>query len=388
MAINRATWAVYGELKTADGNTKHYPIGTAWAVDRRLLVSNAHVTQAFEDFAKQGVQLERAIGIQAGTGEVVELLREITHPDYKDPLKTPDVGLFTTRDELGDVLELAPTNVELALGDELQIVGFPGDVTMSIEIVPGETVPQATSLTGRITALRSHDDATTVTWENADVIQHQAPTTAGNSGSSVVLCGRVVGVHNAGTQRLVATPNGDGTVSFTVQSAAANNFAVHVRHIHDLLQLFDDDALQGRELPVMASGGGTAGSSGGAGAGGVMGGAGGDAGTGGVMGGTGGTGTGSAVAVFNGQVGDPAPHTFQIRIESGVVSGTADWGGTRFSLAGQVFADGEVYFEDNAPELTGDVRGLYSGALSGTIIQGYYTEEGAEGVVPFQAVAQ
>ncbi len=80
-----ATYAIYGEaiINGADGpELVHFQIGTAWAVDRRLLVTNAHVTGAFVEFAQQGAQLERALAIQAGSGEVVELLQELTHPDY------------------------------------------------------------------------------------------------------------------------------------------------------------------------------------------------------------------------------------------------------------------------------------------------------------------
>src|SRR5690606_9550122 len=106
-------------------------------------------------YADAGVQLSGAIAIQAGTGRVVELLRKIVHPGYTgDPLRSPDVALLTTRDEMPILLPLAPEDIPLVLGDDLQIVGFPGDVTDAITIVPRMTVPQATSLTANVTALR------------------------------------------------------------------------------------------------------------------------------------------------------------------------------------------------------------------------------------------
>lgn len=365
--VNDATYAVYGEVIVggAQGPELAFiPIGTAWGVDRRLLVTNAHVTEAFVDFAEQGVQWNRALAIQAGTGEVVELLRELTHPDYTgDPLTSPDVGLFTTRDEIATELPLAADDVPIELGEEVQIVGFPGDVTEFIEIVPGETVPQATSLNGQITALRAHDDTQTVTLDNLDVIQHQAPTTPGTSGSAMVSCGEVIGVNNAGTVNLIATPAPDGSLTIERQAAAANNFAVHVRHIRELLGLFEDNALQGAELPPPAAvvqqpppvGDGTTGDA--------------DEPVGTVL--------------VSGEVGDPFLHTFTIEVDpsSGAVVGESSWEGNTFTLSGQVFEDGSVLFVDDAYESSGGEfrRGVYEGAVIDDVtLEGVYFEEGDE----------
>lgn len=377
--VNDATYAVYGEVIVSGDQGPQLvfiPIGTAWGVDRRLLVTNAHVTQAFVDFAAQGVQMNRTIAIQAGTGEVVELLRELTHPDYTgDPLASPDVGLFTTRDEITNQLPLAVDDVVLELGDEVQIVGFPGDVTNFIEIVPGETVPQATSLNGQITALRAHDDTQEVTLDNLDVIQHQAPTTPGTSGSSMVSCGEVIGVNNAGTVNLIATPAPDGSLTVDRQAAAANNFAVHVRHIRDMLELFEDNALQGSELPPPAAViqqtpppvGGTTG------------------------GGDGGGENAPTSVIVQGAVGDPFTHVFVIEVDltSGLVVGQSDWNGNVFNLTGQIFEDGSIGFVDDAFEQSGGEfrRGLYSGVVtSDSTLEGVYAEEGDEtNQAPWQA---
>ncbi len=359
--VNAATYAVYGEtiVNTGAGpELVHFQIGTAWAAGRRLLVTNAHVTQAYVEFAAQGVQLERAIAIQAGTGEVVTLLRELTHPDYDgDPLGSPDVGLFTTQQELPATLELADPAVDISLGDEIAIVGFPGDVTDFIEIVPGETVPQATSLNGDITALRTHDDTEAVTPENLDVIQHQVPTTPGTSGSSMVSCGRVIGVNNAGTVNLVAVPAADGSLTIDRQAAAANNFGVHVRHIAEMIGLFEDNAIQGSELPVVADI--------------------------------------SAAPTSNddmpigeltlvGQVLGDRAHDFEIFVaDDGTITGTSTWANnSQFSLSGQIDVDGRVFFIDDAPELSAEVpRGFYEGdVVSDTRIEGVYYEEGNEGL--------
>ncbi len=354
--VNAATYAVYGEaIVNSDGGPElvHFQIGTAWAVDRRLLVTNAHVTEAFVEFAAQGAQLERALAIQAGTGEVVELLQEITHPDYSgDPLTSPDIGLFSTRDELPVRLELADDDVALELGDELQIVGFPGDVTDFIEIVPGETVPQATSLNGQITALRSHDDTSVVGADNIDVIQHQAPTTPGTSGSSIVSCGKVVGINNAGTVNLIATPSADGSLTIDRQAAAANNFGVHVRHIREMLELFEDGALVGESLPIEATRAEPPASA------------------------------ADDRLLLNGVVSAPYDHSFVIEVlEDGSLVGTSDWSGNTFQLEGTIFEDGSILFVDDAYEASeGELlRGVYEAIITDdTTIEGVYYEEGAE----------
>jgi hypothetical protein len=357
-AINAATYAVYGEAIVNVGagpELVHFQVGTAWAADRRLLVSNAHVTQAFAEFAQQGLQLERAIAVQAGTGNVVTILRELTHPDYDgDPIRSPDVGLLTTQEELPSTLEMAADDVAVALGDEIQIVGFPGDVTDFIEIVPGETVPQATSLSGQITALRTHDDTEAVTQDNLDVIQHQAPTTPGTSGSSIVRCGKVIGVNNAGTVNLIAIPAADGSLTIDRQSAAANNFGVHVRYIRELVGLLQDNALPGTELPAEAA----------------------------VVNQPQEQPIGFGLTL-NGQVEPPYQHTFVVVLaDDNTITGESSWaeGVNRFALSGQLFDDGSAFFIDDAPETSDFARGFYEGeVVNDTTIEGIYYEEGDEG---------
>ncbi|MEZ5228226.1 MAG: hypothetical protein R2710_16605 [Acidimicrobiales bacterium] len=169
-----------------------------------------------------------------------------------DPLTSPDIGLFSTRDELPVRLELADDDVKLELGEEVQIVGFPGDVTDFIEIVPGETVPQATSLNGQITALRSHDDTATVDNENVDVIQHQAPTTAGDVG----IIDRRLRQGDRHQQRRHGEPDRNAVRRWVAHhrspSRSCEQFRVHVHHIREMLELFDDGALVGEALPIEA----------------------------------------------------------------------------------------------------------------------------------------
>lgn len=361
--MNRATYEVFGEFLTADSPDPSYiPIGTAWGVDDRLLVTNGHVAEAYESIAASGLGLNRSIAVQAGTGTVVELLRAIVHPDYNgDPLGSPDVALFTTKETLPTVLTLGPDNTDLSIGDELLLVGFPGDVDDFLRPIPGLTVPQATSLSGEITALRSHDPTEVVTMENLDVIQHQAPTSPGTSGSAIVSCDRVVAINNAGTVRLVFTPGPNGgDPAVDRQPAAANNFGVHVRHIRALMDLFDANAIQGFELPVEAEA-----PAGGTGAGGMTDG-----------------GAPAQPVTLSGSVTDPAAaHSFTITINpDGSITGTSEWAGTgEFTLNGRLNEDGSIFFTDDSPERLGFRRGTYEGTVvSESSISGTYYEQGRE----------
>lgn len=355
--INNATYAIVGEARANDGGILPIFAGTAWAVSERLLVTNAHITEFFVEFAEAGVQFERTVAVHAGTGTVVELLRGITHPDYTgNPLFSPDVGLFTTKDVLPTRLTLAPARTDVAVGQEILLAGFPADVEEIYSIIPGQTVPQATSLSGEITARRSHDETQAVTVDNLDVLQHQAPTTPGTSGSSVVSCNSVIAVNNAGTTRLVAVPQPDGSFEVERQSPAANNFAVHVKYIHELLDLFEDNAVQGFGLPLDAvaqSGGGDGG-------------------------GDGGEATGGPITL-TGQVSDEgAQHQFEITIaDDGSISGVSTWAETgQFQLTGALAGDGSLVFVDDAPERLGFRRGTYEGQINqdGTVTGIYYEE--------------
>lgn len=254
--INAATYQVFGENVSRDAQgtatLTHLPLGTAWAVGDRVLATNAHVAASYSQAAANGVALSRAIAVQSGTGTVVRLTRAMLHPDWnQDPFSSPDVALLETEQTLPQPLTLAPRDSVLALGDEVQIVGFPFDVDQYLTVVPGETVPQATSLTGRISARRAFDRTQAVTADTLAIYQHQAPTSVGTSGSSMVHCGRVAAINNAGTNRLVLTPDssGDG-VTVDRQSAAANNFGIHVRYIHQLVEAFDRGAAGAFDLPV------------------------------------------------------------------------------------------------------------------------------------------
>lgn len=391
-AMNESAYQVFGQIDyidpfTGQPSTHNMFIGTAWAVGERLLATNAHVAEAFVDSAQEGIQLSRAIGVQSGTGAVIRLLQGLIHPDYTgDPLRSPDVGLFTSQDALPTVLELAPADSILDLGDEFHLTGFPGDVDEFLTVVPGQTVPQATSLTGSISARRSHDDTRQVTTETLDVYQHQAPTTPGTSGSAIVHCGLVAAINNAGTVQLIVSPGAGGEFEIRRQAAASNNFGVHVRHLHEIIELFDARVLVGFALPVPAVaqaqqpiiagpiGGGTPGGGESPGGGGTSG--------GGVQGAE-----IVDVHVVVHDMGFDHELEFEFDLATGEVTGMAYWGGgsaqggAEYGLAGVVnLTTWEFSFVDDAPERDPNLpRGFYLGTIwEDGSVDGYYTEDDAD----------
>ncbi len=367
--MNAATYAVAIRVRTGPGENDigFSTLGTAFAVGPRLLATNAHVTEIFNGLT--GLRVEEVVAVQSGTGTVVKLLRALTHPQYTgSPLASPDVGLFTTQEVLPTTLTLA-TIAELEtmqLGDRILIAGFPGDVNEFIAIVPGQTVPQATSLSGTVTAFRSHDTTQVVTPQNTDVLQHQAPTTPGTSGSAMVHCGKVVAANNAGTVQIVLVVGADGQVTQDRTAAASNNFGVHGRYLHEIISLFNSQAIQGFELPPPF-----------------------------VPGGGGGQGVAAFAGNYQGGVQTPAnaAHTVAISIaQNGQVTGTSTWANTgNFALTGTIDANGVLNMTDDAPErIQGFNRGIYTGQANAQTgqITGTYAEGNANNVLANWTIAR
>jgi len=239
-----ATYSIVFEARSAQGPQPVF-VATAFAIGPNLLATNSHVTLGLKEFARQ-IDYTEIVAVQSGTGAVVPLDFAISHPGFTgNPLGEPDVGLLTTSSTLPNVLPLAPgggtTTVHVT--DEIYVIGFPGDVDAVVPTIPGETVPQATALQGSITALRNFDPTVRVTDTSTDVIQHDAATSPGMSGSPIVNCGRVVGVNNAGTIQQVLVPGENGELSIERVGVAANNFGIDIKHLHGLLRQFQSGAV-------------------------------------------------------------------------------------------------------------------------------------------------
>lgn len=373
---NAATYAVVVKYRVGPNpqDVVFSTVGTAFAIGDRHLATNAHITESFNE--PQPAPIEDVFAVQAGTGKVVELTRALTHPKYLpgQPLTTPDVGLLTSHEVLPTHLPLASIAEaeSLRLGDMIQIVGFPGDVNDILRITPGTTIPQATSLSGAITAFRNHKSDVAVTPATTDVLQHQAPTTPGTSGSAMVRCGKVIGANNAGTVKLVVTIK-DGQTVVDRQAAAANNFGVHARYLHEMVSLFLDNAVQGFALPpaFVAQNPGP----------------------------TnpnqldpnqpdqnppnqnppGPTGIQAFVGTYSGGVQNPAnaSHGLQFTVRAdGTITGGSAWPQTgNFGIIGEIDAQGNIVMIDDAFERAGFMTGIYFGFIDAEgIAQGVYAE--------------
>lgn len=246
-----ATYAVVVQyrLPSFEDAILNFAVGSAFAVGPKLLATNAHVVEAIVD---NPFPVRHVLALRAGTKEVFEVVRAAKHPDYDgDPVGSPDVGVLVTGASLPTLLECASDEdlEALAVGDELALAGFPGDVNDVFEIEPGITVAQSTALKGVITSLRSFDPSAEVTPDNVDIVQHDLPTTPGTSGSPLVRCGKVAAVHNAGTVRWVVTVDEDGNPDVQRQGVAANNFGIHARYLRRLMELTETGDVAMIELP-------------------------------------------------------------------------------------------------------------------------------------------
>jgi Trypsin-like peptidase domain len=353
--MNKATYAVVVEFKVGPKaeDVAYFTLATSFAIGEHLLGTNSHVTNFFKE--EQPFPISKVYGVQSGTGATVTLLRALTHPEYTgNPFRSPDVGLLTTQEALPMWLPLASDFEvsDLAVGDQLLLTGFPGDVDEQFPITPGTTVPQASSLSGPITALRNHDDTQIVDPSNVDVVQHQIPTSKGTSGSALVRCGEVIAVHNAGLSRAVIQ-NVGGELKETVVPTAANNFGVHVRYMREMVTLFQNQTLQGFELPPPFNGGQNPGG-----------------------------GQGQGVAQFAGNYAGnmtqpaTATHSFTFTInQDGTITGTSTWPTTgNFTLTGEVDATGNIAITDDAQQRMGFNTGIYAGqiAANGQVSGGYF----------------
>jgi V8-like Glu-specific endopeptidase len=245
-----ATYSIVFEALSAQGTPQPVFVATAFAIGPNLLATNSHVTQGLKEFVRQ-IEYTDVVAVQSGTGAVVRLDLAVTHPAFTgNPLGEPDVGLLTTSSTLPDVATLAPADSTstVHVTDEIYVIGFPGDVDAVVPTIPGETIPQATALQGNVTALRNFDPTVRVNETSTDIIQHDAATSPGMSGSPILSCGRVVGVNNAGTIKQVLVPGENGELSVDRVGVAANNFGIDIKHLHGLMRQFQSGTVTAFDL--------------------------------------------------------------------------------------------------------------------------------------------
>jgi S1-C subfamily serine protease len=158
-----------------------------------VLATNAHCVFAARRQGGGIVALENE-----GRGQVSFNVGDMRpHPGYRDSDETaltPDVAVVTiTGGRAAAVLELA-TAAELAAsgaGDDIYLIGFPGRLMDASN-------PAATFLSaniGRVTTAAGRPGSFAESW----LVQHDAATTSGTSGSPIINGkGKVIGINSGG----------------------------------------------------------------------------------------------------------------------------------------------------------------------------------------------
>lgn len=166
---------------------------TAFAVRPNLLATNAHCVVA-------GKAMGRVTAVEnEGRGQVSFTVSDMRpHPQYREADEkniTPDVGVVVIAGRAAAVVDIAtPQELSAAgAGDDVYLIGFPGRLMDS-------TNPAATFMAaniGRITNAAGRPGAFGESW----LVQHDASTTAGTSGSPIFNGkGKVIAI-NAGAYR-------------------------------------------------------------------------------------------------------------------------------------------------------------------------------------------
>lgn len=163
---------------------------SAFAIAPTLLATNAHCVR---DCGKEGT---RIVTLNDSGGRTrFRVVAATIHPGYKPDARSsdsPDVGLLRIDGRAPQVVTLA-NDAELAAigpGDDVVVLGFPGRVMDPVS-------PSATFLSGHVGRVTSFEGGATSP-SRAFLVQHDAVTRGGNSGSPVFdQYGHVIAVHAA-----------------------------------------------------------------------------------------------------------------------------------------------------------------------------------------------
>jgi S1-C subfamily serine protease len=165
---------------------------TAFAIKPSELATNAHCIHAFKE--KGGTPV---VTQSDSAGKVqLRILAAETHPGYKGghgSADAPDVGLLRVDGRMPKIVTLASDAELHALGpgDDVFVIGFPGRVMDPVS-------PVATFLQGHLGRLMALGERAPESMDDAVLVQHDAVTRGGNSGSPIFnQYGHVIAIHAA-----------------------------------------------------------------------------------------------------------------------------------------------------------------------------------------------
>jgi S1-C subfamily serine protease len=165
---------------------------TAFAIKPNVLATNAHCVSAFKE--KGGTPV---VTQNDSEGKVrFRILASRMHPGYKPGRGStdgPDVGLLRVDGTMPSLVTLANDAELRALGtgDDVYVLGFPGRVMDPVS-------PSATFLQGHLGRLMAFGEQAPESPKDGVLVQHDAVTRGGNSGSPIFnQYGHALAIHAA-----------------------------------------------------------------------------------------------------------------------------------------------------------------------------------------------
>lgn len=193
--------------RTSAGEAR--PLGTAWLLDSKTLVTCAHVISDIEVSAVEGIEFFASFPQPGGQDAVPYRLSKVTsHPVWSagDALsiapntdfKSHDIGTLTLEEEVTSTpLEIASVSELLSMnvGEAVSYIGYPSEDIIKRGGNP--TRPQPVMHRGNITRMLDWSvEASAIA--DAQLIEHSCPGVSGVSGSPLFnAAGRVIGVFSA-----------------------------------------------------------------------------------------------------------------------------------------------------------------------------------------------
>lgn len=177
--------------------------GTGVAVAPDLILTNAHVVEAAEEFdvVRIGVVPPQGKGGWFARIVAIDHRRDLALIKLAETGKVPPLSLFT-----GPVAD----------GEDVYAVGYPGNVDLAQGL-------NAADIVSPTSPVKTHGNVSTGRSSKAfDTILHTAPIGAGNSGGPLLDgCGRVLGINSFGTE---AASGADSEFYFAVSMREISRF--------------------------------------------------------------------------------------------------------------------------------------------------------------------